>query len=204
MTKIKICGLTRVEDVVWANEMMPDYVGFVFAQSKRRIDAKKAREIVDKLNPNIKKVGVFVNQMPEHLSEIIKSCRLDIAQLHGDETPEYCNQIDIPVWKAMSVKSKRQLDALNHYDVDAILLDGYNPKAKGGTGTGFNWEWAKEMNFNMPLVLAGGLNADNVLQAINTLHPFVVDVSSSVETNGVKDFTKIITFIRKVRDINGK
>lgn len=204
MTKIKICGLTRHEDAIWANEMMPDYVGFVFAQSKRRIDVKKACEIADKLNPNIKKVGIFVNQMPEHLSEIIKSCRLDIAQLHGDETPEYCNQIDIPVWKAMSVKSKRQLDALNHYGVEAILLDGYSEDAKGGTGTGFNWDWAKEMNFNMPLVLAGGLNADNVLQAINTLHPFAVDVSSSVETNGVKDFTKIITFIRKVRDINGK
>lgn len=203
MTKIKICGLTRIDDTIWANKLMPDYIGFIFTQSKRYICPEKAKKILDKLNPNIKTVGIFVNPTEQYIKEILSKCPIDIAQLHGEETPKFCTKLNLPVWKAFRMKSKATLEGIKSYDVDAILLDAYHETSYGGEGISFPWQWANDLDtYNKPLVLAGGLTIKNVEQAIKTLHPKVVDVSSSVETDGKKDSTKIKKFIRKVQQID--
>ena len=203
MTKIKICGLTSMEDVKWANELLPDYIGFIFAESKRKLSAEKAGMIAYELNPKIKKAGVFVNPTMEYINTIMSICPLDILQLHGDETPEFCSEIDYPVWKAFRMQTKKTLSMIKRYNVDAILLDGYHPNTHGGMGVGFPWKWAEDINIKeIPLVIAGGLNENNVEHVIKLLHPAVVDVSSFVEINGFKDRDLVECFIRKVREID--
>jgi len=205
MTKIKICGLTQLKDILWVNDLKPDYVGFIFASSRRQLTPLMAADIARNINPEIKKVGVFVNPTRKEINNVISICPLDILQLHGQESHEFCNELKVPVWKSFRMQTKEILDRLKDYNVDAFLLDGYHPMISGGVGVSFPWEWARDLDTRgTPLVIAGGIDVDNVQRVISLLHPSVVDVSSSVEVDGLKDYRKIERFIRKVRDIDEK
>lgn len=208
MTQIKICGLKRMEDVDYVNELLPDYIGFVFAKSRRQVDLKLAKTLSEKLDPKIKKVGVFVNEDIHKVKAIKNGVSLDILQFHGDEDRKYLSNFkDFIVWKSKAIdisleKIPNNLIAdLNEYNIDAVVLDSSVRGKVGGTGKSFNWELAAEINLTSKLILAGGLSIDNVCEAISIVKPYAVDISSGVETNGVKDFNKIKKFIEKVRNI---
>ncbi len=200
MTKIKICGLRRMEDVVWANALLPDYVGFVFAPSKRQVTPEAARAMIEKLDPKIITVGVFVNAGAEELLKTKETCGLDILQLHGEETPEFCAGLSTPVWKGFRVRSELTFAIANGYEVQGYLLDGYDASAHGGTGKTFDWRKAGDFKFNAPLIAAGGIDENNVREVIEILSPMAVDVSSAVETDGYKDPDKVARLIGKVRN----
>lgn len=203
MTRIKICGLTRPEDRQWANKLHPDYIGFVFAPSRRRVTPHLAGEIAAGLDRQIKRVGVFVNPTRREIKEVLQHCPLDILQLHGEERPEFCTRLPLPVWKAFRIKTQQSLPMLGDYQVQGWLLDGYHHRQHGGMNQTFPWEWLKTLERGkMPVILAGGLNPDNVLAGISIVKPDAVDVSSGVETAGVKDATKITDLIRKVRSLD--
>lgn len=198
--KVKICGITTVEAAEHAVAAGADFIGFVFADSKRRIDKQKAKEIASVLPSTIKKVGVFVNESPETIEDIAKTVRLDYVQLHGDESPEYCQQLSYPVIKAFQVKAKSDFNDIAAYPCAYYLLDSPAGKYRGGNGETFDWELAKDVtNLEGKVILAGGLHAGNVQQAIAEVHPIGVDVSSGVETDGAKDLEKITAFIREAK-----
>lgn len=208
MTQIKICGLKRMEDVDYVNELLPDYIGFVFAKSRRQVDLKLAKTLSEKLDPKIKKVGVFVNEDIHKVKAIKNGVSLDILQFHGDEDRKYLSNFkDFIVWKSKAIdisleKIPNKLIAdLNEYNIDAVVLDSSVRGKVGGTGKSFNWELAAEINLTSKLILAGGLSIDNVCEAISIVKPYAVDISSGVETDGAKDFNKIKKFIEKVRNV---
>lgn len=198
--KIKICGLRRIEDIEAVNNFMPDYVGFVFAESKRKVTQEEVRELVTGLDTKIKKVGVFVNADINEVNRIAEFCSLDIVQLHGDETPEMCRRSIKPVWRALSVTDESIINEIEKYkDVcSAFVLDN----GKGGTGTSFDWSLIKNISEKYTVFVAGGLSPANVNDAIDIIKPFGVDTSSGVETNGWKDSGKIKEFIENVRKVN--
>ena len=192
MTKIKFCGLKRIEDIKYANDLKPDFIGFVFApKSKRFVDADTARELKNLLDSNIKAVGVFVDEDLNAVAKLLKDGIIDIAQLHGSEDEEYIKSLraicDKPIIKAFTIVSKDDIKKANESTADFVLLDSGK-----GSGVTFNWDLIKEVN--RPYFLAGGLTLDNVENAVKTLHPFVVDVSSGIETDGFKDFDKMCRF----------
>lgn len=199
MIGIKICGLKRDEDIEYVNRLKPEYVGFVFAKSKRQIDSYMARKLIDGLNKDIKKVGVFSNNSIKEVKEIQRVCNLDVLQFHGDEDPSYCNYFGREVWKSFLIKDEKSLEVLDRYTIDKYLLDTWIEGKSGGTGKQFNWELAADISKNKNIVLAGGLFPGNVKKAIKIVKPALVDVSSGVETDGVKDFEKIKDFIEKIR-----
>lgn len=197
MTKIKLCGLSRQCDIEWANELHPDYIGFVFApNSKRYISPKKASTLKQALASEIKAVGVFVDETAENVAYLLNQNIIDIAQLHGKESDEYINRLrkltEKPIIKAFRISSSTDIVTAENSKADFILLD-----SGAGTGTVFDWELIQ--NINRPYFLAGGLYPNNVKSAIETLHPYAVDVSSGIETNGLKDKTKMADFITAVR-----
>lgn len=202
MTKVKICGLKCENDIAYVNELMPEYVGFVFAKSKRQIDKFKARQLIDKLNKKIKSVGVFLNHPLTELKEITEFCNLDIVQLHGDESADYCKKARHNTWKAFRIKTSEDIKPIQQYNTEGFLLDTYVKDAYGGTGEIFNWNVASHISKENFIILAGGLKEDNIEKAIQTVRPQVVDVSSSVETGGYKDFKKMKRFIERVRNLN--
>lgn len=215
MTKVKICGLFREEDIEYVNELLPDYVGFVFANSRRQVSPKKAEHLIKKLNKNIKTVGVFVNEDILKVNDIGNKLHLDVLQFHGKEDKEYIDNFqEFICWKAMSIKvaaedkNFSQLDIYNEeinrknkYNIEAMVLDSSVKGTEGGTGINFDWNIIPRMNINKKLILAGGLNINNLEEALKKVKPYAVDVSSGVETEGVKDFNKIKRFIEKVRNI---
>ncbi|MFA5103958.1 MAG: phosphoribosylanthranilate isomerase [Candidatus Margulisiibacteriota bacterium] len=183
MTKIKICGITNFKDALLACRYGADAVGFVFAKSPRRISVKKAAAICSKLPPSISKVGVFVNQNAGMINNAVKKCGLDYVQLHGDESPAFCGKIKAPVIKAFRVGDGFSLPGIKRYKVAAILLDSFSPVLRGGTGKVFDWKVAvRAKRTGLPLILSGGLNADNIAAAIKKVRPRMVDVSSGVES----------------------
>lgn len=197
MTKIKLCGLSRACDIEAANELMPDYIGFVFApRSKRYVTPETATELKGLLVPDIKAVGVFVNEYPETVADLLNSGVIDIAQLHGDEDGDYIKRLrqltDKPIIKAFRIKIANDIETAEQSSADYILLD-----SGAGTGTVFDWSLIKIIN--RPYFLAGGLDLQNVRAAIAALHPFAVDVSSGIETNGLKDKNKMAAFVAAVR-----
>jgi phosphoribosylanthranilate isomerase len=188
----------------FAIESGADAIGFVFAESKRRISLEEARKIRASLPENVLKIGVFVNETKEVLERTFEEVGLTHLQLHGDESPEFCRSIRYPVIKAIRVLSEEDLLNIPQYDCDYILLDSPYGKYRGGNGTTFDWKLLKEIEIhNNKLILAGGLNIENVLEAIELGNPVMVDVSSGVETNGIKDHSKIVNFIKKVK-VGGK
>ncbi|MBL4953896.1 phosphoribosylanthranilate isomerase [Neobacillus sp. OS1-32] len=200
--KVKICGITDVNTAVKAVEYGADAIGFVFAESKRRITEKPAREIVEHLPPEVYKVGVFVNETAEEIERIASYVGLTHIQLHGDEDAEFCQSLTFPVIKAISFQSNEHLAEVSRFPAAYILLDGPKGKYRGGNGTAFDWN---QVNISLlkskKVILAGGLQANNVENAVSIIKPFMVDVSSGVETDGVKDLEKIKAFIKKAKGI---
>lgn len=200
MTAIKICGLKHYHEILWANQLKIDYVGLVFASSIRQIQPEKAKNITRILSPQIKKVGVFVNYPLVEIKKIITYCNLDIVQLHGEESPEYCQQLELPIWKAIRVKNEKSLQILSEYDVEGFVLDAYHPQQHGGCGISFDWSILHENISKHRIILAGGLNPVNITQALQKTVPYAIDVSSGVEFNGHKNYQKMLTLVKKVRD----
>ena len=198
---IKICGITNEEDGLAAAQLGADALGFVFAPSPRRISPKKARQIIKALPPLVQAVGVFVDEDPGKVSSVAEMCGLDILQFHGSESADYCDSFDQRVIKAIRLRNRQDLKSLAEYDgvVQALLLDTYLPDKLGGTGMIFNWEWAVEAEKYGRIILAGGLNPENVAAAISIVKPYGVDASSGLEQSpGVKDHEKITQFIAEV------
>jgi phosphoribosylanthranilate isomerase len=202
LVKVKICGLRRKEDIEYANELKPDYVGFVFAKSKRQIEVEQALDLISLLDKEIKTVGVFVNEPVENALKIAQTLNLDVLQFHGDETQDYIDNFkNFTVWKAIRIKDKEDLEKTKEFKVNSFVFDTLTKNEYGGTGKTFNWKVLKGMELNVPIILAGGLNENNVEEAIKIVDPYAVDVSSGVETEGYKDFKKMKSFIEKVRGI---
>lgn len=197
MTKIKLCGLTRPEDIAAANALNPDFVGFVFApQSRRYVTAERAKALGDQLSPAIQAVGVFVDEKPEQVADLLEEGVIHLAQLHGREDEDYLARLRTltpkPLIQAFRIKTPKDLERAQASPADYILLDS-------GAGTGTMFDWTLLKNLHRPYFLAGGLGPDNVARAIGLLHPWGVDVSSGIETGGVKDFHKMAAFVAAVR-----
>lgn len=201
---IKICGLRRNIDAEYVNKFEKiKYAGFIFAESKRKIDVKTALSIKQNLRPDIKAVGVFADMSADDVIKISKEAELDIIQLHSDENREYINKIKnetrISIWKSISVKDKKSLDIEDISDiVDCFLLDAYNKNVRGGSGKSFNWDLARDFSKNHFTALAGGINEENINQAYDAVKPDIIDLSSAVETDGFKDYKKIESLIRRI------
>lgn len=197
MTKIKFCGLTRPCDIEAANAIKPDYIGFVFApNSKRRVGYKQAVDLKNLLSKDIKAVGVFLNEDISQVISLLNLGIIDAAQLHGDESSDYIARIQQetgkPVIKAFQIHSEQDVAAAEETIADFIILDA-------GAGEGKTFDWNLIEHFKKPYFLAGGLNADNVSEAIRRLHPYALDVSTGIETDGVKDTNKMAAFAQAVR-----
>ena len=197
-TRIKICGLRRKEDISYVNEVLPDFAGFIFDPSRRRyIDPETAAVLRPQLADSIRAVGVFVNAAPEEILRIAETVRLDLIQLHGSEDDTYIRnlrkQTFLPIIKAIRVRTEEDTAQAAASSADLILLDN----GAGGTGTRFNWELAQKVSRNF--LLAGGISAENAADAIRLCHPWGLDASSSLETEGMKDPEKIRSFMEAVR-----
>lgn len=203
MTKIKICGLTRTEDIEMVNEFLPDYIGFVFAKSRRQVSAEQAKELKNKLRPAIKAVGVFVNEKPENIAEIANQGIIDLIQIHGDEDAAYCAQLrkltQAPIIKVVRVEREDDFAGIEEFDCDYYLFDTLSSKEYGGTGKAFDHSILHNKEIKKPFFVAGGLNQDNVAAVIEVIKPFGVDTSGGVETDGIKDANKIKEFIKQGR-----
>lgn len=198
----KICGITRIEDALAAAEAGADAIGFVFyANSPRAVDVRQARAIIAELPPFVSTVGLFVNASRCELNEILEVVPLDLLQFHGDETPQDCEGYHRPWIKALRVRPGDDLEAACQLYAGArgMLLDTYVPGVPGGTGEAFDWSLVPA-HLSKPIILAGGLSADNVGQAIAQVRPYAVDVSGGVEqAKGIKDAAKIEAFMRAVK-----
>lgn len=205
--KIKICGLTRVCDIDYINEAAPDYIGFVFAESRRRIKPEDAEKLRRRTAEGIRAVGVFVDEAPERILALLKEGIIDAVQLHGKETPHYVNQLKeqsgCAVIKALHPGGESGKTAVcAEYaaaGTDYFLFDSGSSAQAGGTGERF--DWSRIPNIAYPYFLAGGLNTGNIEEALRTVAPYGVDISSGVETNGVKDQDKILDMIRRIRNV---
>ena len=203
MTKIKICGLQRAEDITYVNQCMPDYIGFVFAKSRRQITREQAAVLRKLLRPEITAVGVFVNEEAEVVAELLKEGIIDVAQLHGEESETYIKRLKeltagAPLIKAVRVAGMEDVRRSADTGADYLLFDSFSVRAHGGTGKCFDWSLIGEVT--KPFFLAGGIGAENVAEAIGRVHPYAVDVSSAVETDGWKDAEKIQRMIARVRE----
>ncbi|MEO1815431.1 MAG: phosphoribosylanthranilate isomerase [Acetobacterium sp.] len=201
MTKIKICGLSRLEDIAAVNAAQPDYIGFVFAKSKRQVDLETARALKQELDPGIAAVGVFVNHPVAEIIALAAAGIIDLIQLHGDEGEATVRllqtQTGLPVIQAFRISSPADIQATA---ADYRLFDTYDPSQYGGSGAAFNWDLLQGVTGDF--FLAGGLNSSNIAAAINQVNPYCVDLSSGVETDGVKDRDKIIEIVEMIRKIN--
>lgn len=203
MTKVKICGLSRIEDIEYCNELLPDYIGFIlgFPKSKRNVSFEQAKLLKSKLNSGIKSVGVFVNADIDYICSLCDANVIDYVQLHGNEDDDYISKlkskVDKPIIKAVRVQSKEDILSAETLNCDYLLLDTYVKDAIGGSGIAFDWSIIP--NISKPYFLAGGLNANNVSKAIAMCNPYAVDVSSSVEDGAYKSKQKIAEFISAVK-----
>ncbi|MDU3384455.1 MAG: bifunctional indole-3-glycerol-phosphate synthase TrpC/phosphoribosylanthranilate isomerase TrpF [Veillonella sp.] len=217
--KVKMCGISKVETIPAVVEAKPDYMGLVFAPSKRQVTVDQAKTLVEELhkqyatrynsgaeqstNDEIKTVGVFVNETLDNLITIAKEVNLDAVQLHGDEDEAFIKALkektDVEVWKAVQIRSAADAEAWIDSSADMLLFDAYHKDERGGTGEVFDWSCLDE--FERPFMLAGGIDGTNVARAIRTVRPYGIDISSGIETNGVKDDEKIKAFTNIVRTI---
>lgn len=198
--KVKICGIKRMDEVDFLNKTEVDYVGFVFARSKRQVTPEIASELIKKLRADILKAGVFTDLPVDDIMRIAEQCRLDIVQLHGAQNDPDIKRFNLPVWKSILVRSPECIQQLELYpSAAAFVLDTFVPGMEGGTGKAFPWDWVSQLSLNHNIVLAGGLNAGNVGQAIEKVNPHVVDVSSGVEGQNGKDEHLVKDFIKAVK-----
>jgi phosphoribosylanthranilate isomerase len=200
MTWIKICGITNLKDALAAAALEVEALGFIFAPSPRRIAPEAAREIIDCLPPSVCKVGVFVEEEISEVQRIAHFCGLNLIQFHGQEPPDYCREVSLPVIKAIRVKGPESVLEMEKYPFASILLDSYSPDCAGGTGGSFLWEWALGARKKRNFILSGGLTPGNVGRAIHLLRPQGVDSCSGVEwVPGKKDTMKVLDFVKEVR-----
>lgn len=199
MTKVKICGLRRPEDIEMVNRFRPDYVGFVFAPGRRQVTAEQARRLRSMLHGDICPVGVFVDAPEEEICEIVRQNIISVVQLHGKETPEQADGLrrllapyGTQIIKAIRVTGKFDLEIWENSEADYLLLDS-------GAGTGKTFDHSLIGKIRKPWFLAGGMNPDNAAEAVESLHPYGIDVSSGVETHGWKDSEKVKRMIDRVR-----
>lgn len=198
--KVKICGITDVDTALFAISCGVDAIGFVFAKSKREISPASAAAITKVLPAHVEKIGVFVDETKEKIEEIAALAKLTMVQLHGDESPAFCESLKIPAIKAISIKSEQDIEKIHQYSTKWILVDSPAGKYRGGNGTSFNWELINSTRFpEKKIILAGGLDQGNVGMAVEMVNPYMVDVSSGVETDGKKDLEKIKVFIKKAK-----
>lgn len=200
MTQVKICGLTRPEDIDAVNSLSPDMAGFVFyGPSRRCVTRDSARELGSGLDPSIVKVGVFVDEDPLVIADLVGSGIIDAVQLHGVEDGAYIHGlrrlVDAPVIKTFLVRNRGDIEAANRSDADYVLLDS-------GMGSGRTFDWFLLEDMDRDYILSGGLNPGNIHDAVEMLHPYGVDVSSGVETDGRKDPSKMSAFLRTVHGIS--
>lgn len=205
MTLIKICGITNLEDAVAAVAIGVDALGFNFYKpSPRYITPQNAREIIEQLPQSVLKVGVFVNESSEHVRSIANEAGITALQLHGDESPDYCHDLaDLDVIKALAVGHDFDTKVIQHYRVNAIMLDTRHNKLRGGTGQTFDWSIAQEVSKTVPkLYLAGGLSPENVANAIESVKPYAVDACSALEDiPGKKNEERMRAFVAAVRSV---
>lgn len=200
MTRIKICGLSRPQDVACVNQAKPDWCGFVvnFPKSRRSVTPDQLRSLRRELDPSVVPVGVFVDQPVEVVTDLLNRGIISIAQLHGGEDEDYTAALwaaapGKEIWKAFQVRGPADLERATAFPADRILLDS-------GQGTGRTFDWSLLRHFPRPYLLAGGLDPENLPEAIRTLRPYGVDLSSGVETDGLKDFTKIQAAVAAARE----
>lgn len=204
MAKVKICGLSRKEDIICCNRLKPDFIGFVFfPKSIRNVSFSQAEQLKSMLDEDIKSVGVFVDEKIEFISELCSRNIIDMVQLHGKEDEDYIIRLkkvtDKPVIKAVRVKSADEIISADRLPCDFLLLDTYIENVVGGSGIAFDWSVIPQIS--KPYFLAGGLDSSNVADAIKLCSPYAVDVSSSVEKNKIKSEFRIAEFIKAVRSI---
>lgn len=203
MAKIKICGLSRLDDILIVNKVLPDYIGFVFVKSRRQITPQQANILKLRLDDSIKSVGVFVNEDINIISDICNDNIIDLVQLHGNEDAEYIEKlkklVTKPIIKAIRLKTSQDILQAQTTASDFLLYDTYHDKEYGGTGIAFDWSIIPKTE--KQIFLAGGISTENVVDAIKFVCPYCVDVSSSVETDGIKDNRKIIEIVNKVRSV---
>ena len=203
MTFVKICGLKEPEHVQTAIDAGADFIGFVFAPSKREVSIEQARMLAKQIPTSIKKVGVFVNADEAFLKEVYDKVPLDYIQYHGDETNAFIQHIGLPAIKAMSIRNADDVLNAAQYDVDYYLFDAPGTDYRGGSGHTFDWSLLEQSNIpREKVILAGGLNPSNVAQAIGLVQPFAVDVSSGVEQDGVKNHALIRSFLQVAKGAN--
>lgn len=193
-TKLKICGLTRREDVETAIKAGAAYLGFIFYdKSPRHITPEQVKEISRDLPGGVKKVGVFVNASLDEIQHIIEFCGLDVVQLHGDESPEFTKRLKgVEVWKVLSLCNPNEMKYAENYPADLILIDAMTAEQRGGTGQRCNWNLAAKLSLMRPIILAGGIAKSNIVKAIAQVKPVIIDVNSGVESvPGIKDKKKI-------------
>lgn len=201
MPKIKICGLTRLKDIEAVNIIKPDFIGFVFAPSKRQVTVEKARMLKERLDKNILSVGVFVNESPENIIALGKEHIIDMVQLHGDESEkeiiEIQKSLGIPIIKAVRVQSAEQITKAEQLPCDYLLLDAFVSGQYGGSGKRIDLTFIPSMK--KPFFLAGGLTKENLSSVLLRCNPYAVDVSSGVETDGGKDREKMEAMVNIIR-----
>lgn len=196
--KIKICGLTRLEDIEAANALLPDYIGFVFwERSKRNVTKEQAKELKSRLDSRIKAVGVFVDAEIDFIADLVSCGIIDVAQLHGSEDEDYISQLrkrigGAEIIKAFNINKIESFDEAEKSSADHIMIDS-------GKGSGITFDWSKLERLERPYFLAGGLSAENISEVLENIKPFAVDVSSGVETDGLKDNAKMKRFVESVR-----
>lgn len=200
-TRIKVCGITNLEDAMQAVEAGADALGFVFYdQSPRFVTPHEVRQIVAALPPFVTTVGLFVNESAARIRHAMAAARLTVVQLHGNEQPQDCRLEPLPVIKALRVRDAASLEGVDRYQVAALLLDAWSDDHFGGSGLSFDWQLTQRLTGKRPVILAGGLSPANVAAAIAQVKPYAVDVSSGVEARpGKKDPQKVAEFIRQVR-----
>ncbi|WP_176759044.1 phosphoribosylanthranilate isomerase [Alkaliphilus peptidifermentans] len=206
--KVKICGIRSMNDIEILNEYRPDYCGFVFAESKRKVGLTEVKELIPYLQKEILPVGVFVDQEITFIMKAIEA-GIKVVQLHGDEDQQFINELkikinnnQISIWKVIRINKEIASDREPYLNINGLIFDKYSAVAYGGTGVAFNWDILSGKTFEAPIVLAGGLTADNLKDAVRIVNPFCVDVSSSVETHGYKDKEKVKVFVKKLKSLN--
>lgn len=202
---VKICGITRGEDALWAAACGARYIGFIFAESPRRISAAQARRIGEALPSGVERVGVFVNEEEAVIRRVCREAGLSLIQLHGDESPEFCRRFELPVIKVLRARDESSLAAVAAYDTGFILLEPYLPGKYGGTGIPADWAIAARLVQTYPqkrFFLAGGIGPDNVIAAVRQVAPYAVDASSALEHRpGLKNHEKIERLLKAVREL---
>lgn len=198
MTKVKMCGLSRMEDIEYANEVLPEFIGFVFApKSRRYVSFEQAKKLRGELDYRIAAVGVFVDEDIENIVWLVKDEVIDMVQLHGSEDNAYIAKLremaEVPIIQAFKIIDSYDAESAVLSDADFVLLDS-------GMGTGKTFDWSLIKSINRPYFLAGGISPENAAQAVERFSPYAVDASSSLETNGVKDLSKMTALARAVRE----